>query len=192
MSTISLVDLHEPGITHLLGLAKGGDHAAVNVLLPLVYEELRRIASGHLRRHAANTFQATELINEAWLRLASTEQPDWQSRLHFFAFTAAIMRNILVDHARTKTSEKRGGGRPPLSLDSVVTYAPEAPEELLALDEGLRKLAAIDERKARILELRFFAGLDLEETGKVLGLSTPTIVRETRFAQAWLKSNLSR
>ena len=178
-------------ITRLLAQVRDGDFAATNLLLPLVYAELRRIANGHLRRHAPGlTLQPTDLIHEAWLRIADAEQPEWQSRLHFFAFTAAVMRNILVDHARSRMAEKRGGGREALSLDQVVAYAPDQSEDLLALDDALTRLAEVDERKARILELRFFAGLGIEETAETMGLSIATVVRDTRFAQAWLRNDL--
>lgn len=179
-------------ITRLLAASRDGNQDALNVLLPLVYGELRRIADGHLRRHApGHTLQPTELIHEAWLRLAEAEQPQWESRLHFFAFTAAVMRNILVDHARARAADRRGGGVAPLQLDEMLIGAPSRSIDVIALDEALNRLATVDERKARVLELRFFGGMSLEETAEALQLSVPSIVREIRFAQAWLRAALS-
>lgn len=178
-------------ITQLLRASRDGGTDAMSVLLPFIYSELRRIASGHLRRYDNNhSLQPTEVIHEAWLRIAQSEQPQWQDRVHFFAFAASVIRNILVDYARSKTAQKRGGDAVKVQLDEALAYAPERPHEIVALDDALKKLAGIDPRKAQILELRFFAGFDVEETAEALGISVATVGRETRFAQAWLRKEL--
>lgn len=184
--------LDDPDITQLLGQSRDGNRDAENQVLPLVYGELRRIAAGHLRRHApSHTLQPTELIHEAWMRLARAAQPAWESRVHFFAFAARTMRHILVDHARARAADKRGGGAKALELKDSLACQPHQSVDVLALDAALERLAAVDARKARILEVRFFAGLSLEEAAEALNLSVPTVVRETRFAQAWLRAQLA-
>lgn len=163
----------------------------MDVLLPYVYGELRRIAGGQLRRYETNhSLQPTEVIHEAWLKLAEAEQPEWQDRVHFFAFAASMIRNILVDYARTKAAQKRGGEAVKVQLHEALVYAPEKSAELVALDDALKRLGMKDPRKAKILELRFFAGFDLEETAEALEISVATVGRETRFAQAWLRKEL--
>jgi RNA polymerase sigma factor (TIGR02999 family) len=164
----------------------------IDDLLPHVYQELRRIASGYLRsQRPDHTLQPTALLNEAYIRLAASGDPQWNNRTHFFATAAAIMRNILVDHARAKQAEKRGGGATMISLDSAPEAAAGKPADLIALDDALRALAVEDERKARVLELRYFAGLSVEETAEALGMSVATVGREARFATAWLRRELS-
>jgi RNA polymerase sigma-70 factor (ECF subfamily) len=178
-------------ITQLLRQSREGDRDALDQLLPLVYQELRRIAGAYLRsQRPGHTLQATALLNEAYLKLAGAESQDWNSRTHFFATAAAIMRNILVDHARARQADKRGGGVEPVSLDVVMEQAAGKPADLIALDEALLALAKRDERKARILELRYFGGLSVEETADVLGVSVATIGREARFATAWLRREM--
>lgn len=178
-------------ITQLLKSSREGDEQALNSVLPLVYDELHRIAQGHLRRYSPNhTLQPTELINEAWLKMADSNHPDWKDRVHFFAFTATVIRNILVDYARGRSAQKRGGEAVRVTFNEAVLQAQESTEEILALDSALTRLAAIDQRKAKILELRFFAGLDVEETAEALEISVATVGRETRFAQAWLRREL--
>jgi RNA polymerase sigma factor (TIGR02999 family) len=135
--------------------------------------------------------QPTALLNEAYIRLATAERQRWNNRTHFFATAAAIMRNILVDHARARQAEKRGGGASMISLDAAAEPVAGKPADLIALDDALRALAAEDERKARVLELRYFAGLSVEETAEALGLSVATVGREARFATAWLRRELS-
>ncbi len=164
----------------------------IDELLPHVYQELRRIAAAYLRaQRPDHTLQPTALLNEAYIRLAASNEQQWSNRTHFFATAAAIMRNILVDHARARQAEKRGGGATLISLDEANERAAGKPADLIALDDALRALAAEDERKARVLELRYFAGLSVEETAEALQLSVATVGREARFATAWLRRELS-
>ena len=160
-------------------------------LIPLVYQELHRIAEAYLRsQRPGHTLQPTALLHEAYIKLAGADGQDWNGRTHFFATAAAIMRNILVDHARSRQAEKRGGGAAPVPLDLVVDRAEEKPADLVALDDALRALASHDERKARVLELRYFGGLSVEETAETMGLSVATVGREARIAAAWLRREL--
>jgi RNA polymerase sigma factor (TIGR02999 family) len=179
-------------VTRLLLDWGKGDKTALDELMPLVYHELRQLASSYLKKEKpGHTLQPTALIHEAYLRLVDQNTPQWESRTHFYAVAARLMRQILVDHARTRIAAKRGGGQPKVSLDDApgVAVRDEA-EELLALDEALQKLAAFDERKARVIEMRSFAGMSVEETARALGVSEPTVKRETRLAQSWLRSEL--
>jgi RNA polymerase sigma factor (TIGR02999 family) len=179
-------------ITFLLAKTRDGDRAAMDELLPLVYAELHRIAGAYLRsQRPGHTLQATALLNEAYIKLAGAEPQEWNSRTHFFATAAAIMRNILVDHARARLAEKRGGGLTPVRLEEALDHVGGKPPDLLALDDALQALAGKDERKARVLELRYFGGLSVEETAEVLGLSVATIGREARFATAWLRREMT-
>jgi len=178
-------------ITFLLRQSSEGDRAALEELLPLVYEELHRIAGAYLRsQRPGHTLQATALLNEAYIKLAGAEPQEWSGRTHFFATAAAIMRNILVDHARARLAEKRGGGLTPVTLEEAMDHVAGKSPDLLALDDALRALADKDERKARVLELRYFGGLSVEETADVLGLSVATVGREARFATAWLRREM--
>jgi RNA polymerase sigma factor (TIGR02999 family) len=180
-------------ITPLLLRWSQGDDAALGLLLPIVYQELHRLAQSYLRRERADhTLQPTALVNEAYLRLINCDFPAWQSRSHFFGVAARLMRQILVEHARTHAANKRGGGAAVLSLDEAWHYSDEKAAELVALDEALHTLAQFDERKVRIIELRYFGGLSLEETATALNLSIATISNETRLARAWLHRELSR
>lgn len=180
-------------ITPLLLLWSQGDEVALSQLLPIVYQELHRLAQSYLRRErAGHTLQPTALINEAYLRLIKSDTPEWQSRSHFFGVAARLMRQILVEHARTHVAAKRGGGEVELSLEEAWVYSDEKAAELVALDDALIALATFDERKVRIVEMRYFGGLSLEETATALGLSTATINNETRVARAWLHRELSR
>ncbi len=174
-------------ITRLLAEWAGGDRAALDQLAPLVHAELRRIARRQMsgERHG-HTLQATALVNEAYLRLAGQGGFEWQSRAHFFAVCAQVMRHILIDHARAHTRDKRGGGAAHVSLDEAAVAAGERASELLALDEALRALEAVDAQKGRIVELRYFTGLSVEETAEVLKISPTTVRREWRRAKAWL------
>ncbi len=161
--------------------------------MPIVYQELHRLAQSYLRRERADhSLQPTALINEAYLRLVKQDSPEWQSRSHFFGVAARLMRQILVEHARTHVAAKRGGGEVELSLEEAWVYSDEKAEELVALDDALIALASFDERKVRIIELRYFGGMSLEETAAALNLSTATINNETRLARAWLHRELSR
>lgn len=180
-----------PNITQLLLNSSKGDKAALDQLTPVVYQELRRLAMSHLRRERSDhTLQPTALIHEAYLRLVERDQPNWQSRSHFFGVAANLMRQILVDHARSHQAAKRGGGRKEV-LNEAVLFAPERSADLVALDDALDALARFDARKARVLELRYFAGLGVEETAEAMGLSVATIRREMRFAEAWLHRELT-
>ena len=179
-------------VTRLLCEMKEGRREAESKLMLLVYAELRRLASAHLRREAAgHSFQPTELVNEAYLRLTGISGIDWQGRGHFFALAATLMRRILVDHARTNMARKRGNGWDAVSLNEGILPSPERPSEILSLDEALNRLSQLDPRQAKIVELRFFAGMNEEETGHALGITSRTVRRDWRIAKAWLFKELS-
>jgi RNA polymerase sigma factor (TIGR02999 family) len=176
----------------LLNEITAGDCNAAQQLMPLVYTELQQLARGYFSRESpAITLQPTALVNEAYLKLVDQTQVDWQGQTHFFAVAAQAMRRILVDHARGKKRAKRGGGRPKLSLDDALTLSPDNHEDLIALDDVLEKLAEVDPRQARIVELRFFGGLTLAEIAKELGVSERTIGNEWAMVRAWLRRELS-
>ena len=177
-----------PGdITQLLIELRAGKKEAESKLIPLVYAELRRLAAHYLRgERPGHTLQPTALVHEAYLRLTKSNDVDWQSRSHFFATAATVMRRILVDHARALRANKREGFREAISLDEAFVVSPAKSTELIALDDALHKLAKIDVRRSKIVELRFFGGLSEEETGEVLGISTRTVKRDWRIAKAWL------
>jgi RNA polymerase sigma factor (TIGR02999 family) len=180
-------------ITPLLLRWSQGDEVALSLLLPIVYQELHRLAQSYLRRERADhSLQPTALINEAYLRLVKQDFPEWQSRSHFFGVAARLMRQILVEHARTHAAAKRGGGIAEVALEEAWLYSSDKAAELVALDDALQTLAKFDERKVRIIELRYFGGMSLEETATALGLSIPTIGHEMRLARAWLHRELSR
>ena len=179
-------------VTSLLVASSKGDQEALNQLLPLVYDELRRLADRYLHRERADhTLQATALVHEAYLRLID-QRVSWANRAHFFGVAAEMMRRILIDHARSRQAAKRGSAGIKLSLDDVLEITDERAADLIALDEALKALAEFDAQKARIVELRFFGGLSIEETAAVLGLGTATITRQWRLAKAWLYHELSR
>lgn len=164
-----------------------GDREAANRLMMLVYDEMRKLAATYLRNQRSDhTLQPTALVHEAYLKLIDVSQVDWQDRAHFFAVAAQTMRHILVDHARAVAADKRGGGAQRIALDEAVSFANEKDVDLLALDEALQKLAQQDEQQGRIIELRFFGGLTVEETAEVLGISPATVKREWATARAWL------
>lgn len=174
-------------VTQLLVEWGQGDQQALNQLMPLVYNELHRIAARYLRRErAGHTLQSTALINEAYLRIVNINEITWQNRAHFFGVAAQIMRRLLVDHARSKLYAKRGGGAARVTLDEAIVGAAEREVDLLALDSALQLLAEIDPQQNRIIELRFFGGLTIEETAEVLGISTATVKRDWKMAKAWL------
>ena len=180
-------------VTLLLADLKNGDAQALDRLIPIVYDELRRLAAHYLRdESAAATLQPTALVHDAYLRLVAQDMPDWESRSHFFGVAAHLMRQILVDHARKHRSQKRGGGQAPVALDEVVAVSPMKSDDIVALDEALSALAKVDERKCKVIELRFFGGLSVEETARALNVSVGTIGREQRLAEAWLHRELSR
>jgi RNA polymerase sigma factor (TIGR02999 family) len=180
-------------VTELLRSWRKGDRQALDELMPLVYEELRRIAHRYMQRERpGHSMQTTALVNEAYLRLAGSEPVEWQDRAHFFAISATVMRHLLVDRARARGYEKRGGGARQVSLDEAAIVSPAHDLDLLALDEVLEKLATIDERKSRLVELRYFGGLSAGETAEVLGVSEITVKREWLKAKAWLYRELTK
>jgi RNA polymerase sigma factor (TIGR02999 family) len=168
-----------------------GDQGAREALIPLVYDELRRLARRHLRRERPDhTLQSAALVNEAYLRLIRQDQPQWQNRAHFFGVAAQLMRHILVDHARNRAAAKRGAGVPRLVLDPEVALPQEREVNLVALDDALNQLALLDPQQSRVVELRFFGGLSIEETSVVLGVSPATVKREWATARAWLQREM--
>ena len=181
-------------VTQLLARAQKGDAGATDELFPIVYEELRTLAAGFMQKESrATTMQATALVHEAYLRLVGPNQAPWDNRAHFFGAAARAIRRILVDHARERNGLKRGGGKRPVSLDEALLVAPdEAPEGMVWLDEALTALAALDAEKARVVELRFFAGLTVEQTALAMGTSPSTVAREWQFARVWLHKEVSR
>jgi RNA polymerase sigma factor (TIGR02999 family) len=178
-------------VTHLLLAWTAGDSAALCVLTPLIYDELHRIAAGYMRRERDYlTLQATALVNEAWLRLVDVRNVQWQSRAHFFAISAQIMRRILVDFARSRKVAKRGGGVRAVELDAALTEC-RGTSDFVAIDDALEALSTIDPRKSKVVELRFFGGLSVEETAEALRISTDTVLRDWKFAKSWLLRELS-
>lgn len=174
-------------VTKLLIRLTEGDNAVLDALLPAVYDELRRLAANYLRRErVGHTLQPTALVHEAYLRMVDQTRVEWQNRAHFFGVAAQMMRRILVDHARGQAAEKRGGDVQKISLDENIDVSALRASELVALDEALERLAAIDPQKSRLVELRFFGGLSVEETAEVMGVSAPTVKRHWRLAKAWL------
>jgi RNA polymerase sigma factor (TIGR02999 family) len=182
-----------PNPTELLLAWGRGDSEALARLVPLVHHELRKIALRLMRgERSDHTLQATALVNEAYLRLIEVDQVQWQNRAHFFAMAARVMRRVLVDAARARASDKRGAGAMRVSLDEALAVSREPQQELIAIDEALRRLAQIDPRKGSVVELRFFGGLTLEETADALGTSVDTVKRDWRLAKLWLLRELGR
>jgi RNA polymerase sigma factor (TIGR02999 family) len=180
-------------VTQLLDAMKQGDQAAFEQLLPLVYDELHRIAGRHMaRQHHNHTLQTTGLIHEVYLRLVNQEEKRWENRAHFFAVAATVMRHILVDHARARQRDKRGGDALKVSLDEAAAKADERALEITALDEALKTLATFDQQQSCIVELRFFGGLTMEEIAEAMGTSLSTVEREWRAARAWLGRQLRK
>ena len=179
-------------VTRLLQAWSGGDAEALPRLMPLVYAELRRLAGAYLRREApGHTLQPTELVHEAYLRLIDQTRTQWQNRSQFFGIAAQAMRRILVDHAREKQAQKRGGGAAKVSLDDTVELGIGPDLDLVALDQALTALARIDPQKSRVVELRFFGGLSVDEVAEIVNVSPRTVAREWRAAKAWLYGELS-
>ena len=180
------------GITQLLIDWSNGDQAALEQLMPLVYDELRRLASNYLRRErASHTLQPTALVNEAYLKLVDQRNAKWQNRAHFFGISAQLMRRILVDHARQHQAAKRGGSKQQrLSITSAERVVKQPEIDLLALNEALDELTIMDPQQAQIVELKFFGGLSIEETAEVLGISHATVERDWKMARAWLRRQL--
>lgn len=165
----------------------GGKRESADVLLSLVYDELRRIARQYLRKERADhTLQPTALVHEAYMKLIDISDVSWQDRAHFFAVASNVMRHILVDHARARAAEKRGGERERIALEDAVNLSDKADVDLLALDEAMHRLAEFDAQQSKIVELRFFGGLTIEETAHVIGISPATVKREWTMAKAWL------
>jgi len=178
-------------VTQLLVDWKLGDHSALDRLMPMVYQELRKLAAAYLRKERVDhTLEPTALLHEAYIRMVDQRMPEWQNRAHFFGVAARLMRQILVDKARSHKAAKRGAEMDRISL----SQAPLADEfdrpTVLALDEALNKLATVDDRKARVIEMRAFGGMSVEDTALALGVSEPTVKRDLRFAQAWLRREL--
>ena len=168
-----------------------GDEYALEQLMPLVYEELRRMARNYMRRQpSGHTFQTTDLIHEAYLKIAGGEQPNWQSRSHFFGVAAKAMRHILVDYARSKNNQKRGGWQERVTLKENMRVTNQSSEDIVALDDALNRLATLDDRKVRVVEMKFFAGLHVTEIADVLKVSPETVKRDWSFAQTWLLREL--
>ncbi|HEU4389319.1 MAG TPA: sigma-70 family RNA polymerase sigma factor [Blastocatellia bacterium] len=185
-------DIEQGSVTELLLSSSAGDREALNKLLPLVYDEVRRLANSYLRREqAGHTLQPTALVHEAYLRLIDQNVP-WQNRAHFMGVAAQMMRRVLIDHARSRLASKRGGGAVKVALDDAIDLSDERAGELLALDEALTELAEFDPDRARVVELRYFAGLSIEETAKVLGVGTATVIRQWRMTRAWLYDRVSK
>jgi len=178
-------------VTLLLSTLTRGDEAAASKLIPLVYDELRRLAASYMRReHEGHTLQATALVHEAYLKLVEQRSVTWQSRAHFFGVAAQLMRRILIDHARGHLRQKRGGEHKKVSLDEAFVFSEQKSAELLAVNDALELLARVDSRQARVVELRFFAGLSVEEAAEVLGVSPKTVKRDWSVAKAWLYAEL--
>src|SRR4051794_3182219 len=192
---ISRMEGNEPGpeVTALLVNWSNGDQQALDELMPLVYGELRRLASSHLRRERSDhTLQSTALVNEAFLRLVNQQDVHWRNRAHFYGIAAQMIRRILVDHARAHQAGKRGSGAIRIELDEHMAVEHQRELDLVGLDDALARLSAMDERQGRIVELRFFAGLSVEETAEVMQVSTATVKREWSSAKAWLFREMIR
>jgi RNA polymerase sigma-70 factor (ECF subfamily) len=183
------------GVTRLLADLRAGRSDAIEQVLPLVYDELRSIAARHMRRERpGHTLQATALVHDAFLKLVDQTRVEWQDRAHFFAIASQAMRRILVDHARARAAGKRGAGAERVSTDDTVVLGdqhPLSPEELISLDTALEELAVVDAGQARIVELRYFGGLTIEETAEAVGISPATMKREWSLARAWLRRRLT-
>jgi RNA polymerase sigma-70 factor (ECF subfamily) len=178
-------------VTELLVRWSNGDAAALEALTPVVYEELQRLARHYMgNERVGHTLQATALVNEAYLKLVDINQVQWQNRAHFFAMSARLMRRILVDSARSRRYKKRGGGALKVTLDEGMLIA-DPGRDLVALDDALEQLARVDERKSRVVEMRFFGGLSIEETAEALSVSPDTVMRDWKLAKAWLLRELA-
>jgi RNA polymerase sigma factor (TIGR02999 family) len=187
------MDASSQELTQLLQAWSGGEESALEKLVPLVYNELHRLARRYMaRERPGQILQVTALVNEAYLRLVDSPQASWQNRAHFFAVCAQMMRRILVDRARSRGARKRGLGTPALELDEALLVAPGRGADLVALDDALNALAALDLRKGQVVELRFFGGLSVEETAEVLKVSKDTVMRDWKLAKSWLRRELNR
>jgi RNA polymerase sigma-70 factor, ECF subfamily len=183
----------EAEVSALLAEVARGNQAAQEQLVPLVYSELKKLARTYMRRERdGHTLQTTALVHEAYLKLVRNQTPNWQGRSHFFGIAAQLMRQILIDHARGRLRDKRGGAPVVLPLNEALAFSPEHSEELVKLDEALVRLAKLDARQSHIVELRFFGGLNVEETAEFLGISPKTVKRDWAVAKAWLHGELRR
>ena len=188
-----MVEIPASNVTALLVRWQDGEQGAMEALLPLVYDELRRLARSYLRKERIDhTLQPTALVHEAYVRMADREQPAWRDRVHFFSIAARVMRQVLVDHARSVAAVKRGGDVLKVPLEEGEQVADHRASDLLLLNDALERLSTFDERKARIIELRFFAGLTIDECARVLDVSTPTVINDTRKARAWLYKEIAQ
>lgn len=179
-------------VTELLLAWSEGDRSALEQLIPLVYDELHKMARRYMvREQVAHTLQTTALVNEAYIRMIDMRKVQWQNRAHFFAVSAQLMRRILVDFARSRNYQKRGGGRRRVTLDDALEVSPKQDADLVLLDEALDALAVVDDRKRRVVELRFFGGLTVEETAHVLEVSPDTVMRDWKMAKVWLLREMS-
>jgi RNA polymerase sigma-70 factor, ECF subfamily len=192
-STQMTPDNNSHQISLLLNDWGKGDEYALEQLMPLVYDELRRMARNYMRRQpSGHTFQTTDLIHEAYLKIAAGEQRNWQSRSHFFGVAGKAMRHILVDYARAKHNQKRGGWQERVTLAENMRVTNESSEDIVALDEVLNRLSVLDDRKVRVVEMKFFAGLNIAEIAEVLKVSPETVKRDWSFAQTWLLRELKK
>ncbi len=179
-------------ITHLLVDWNNGDELALEQLMPLVYEELRRMARRHMRRQpSGHTLQTTDLIHEAYLKIAKSDGQNWQNRSHFFGVASRVMRQILVDHARSKQSQKRGGWQARITLADNLAATNDRINEIVALDDALKNLEKLDTRRSRVVEMKFFGGLKIAEIAEVLKISPETVKRDWQFARSWLLRELA-
>ena len=192
MTKSETTTLTRKDVTELLQAWSKGDPSAPEKLGPLIYDELRRLARRCMRReNQQHTLETGALINEAYLRLADWKNARWENRAHFYGVASQIMRRVLIDHARSKGYQKRGGGMRPVSLDEALVTSPQRGSDLLALDEALTRLSKLDPRKGRLVELRFFGGLSVEETAAILKVSPFTVIRDWNFAKAWLHREMT-
>lgn len=186
-----MMNLGDQDVTRLLESWRSGNNDALEQLMPLVYGELHRMAKRYMHSQpSGHTFQTTELIHEAYLKLAEHRDKHWENRTHFFAVAAQAMRHILVDHARSRQTEKRGGEWKVISFEETAVISVERAQEIVALDDAIKSLEKLDERKARVVEMRYFGGLSVNETAEVLKISPETVMRDWRFAKTWLLREL--
>ena len=179
-------------VTQLLLELRGGNRAVVDELTPLVYQELKRIAGGQLRKERpGHTLQATALVHEAYLKLVDQSEVAWQNRAHFFGIAAQVMRRILLDYAKQRVRDKRGGGMHHTTLDEGLVVSSDRASDLVVIDEALTRLEQLDPRQAKVVEMRFFGGLSVAETAEAMGISAPTVKREWAMAKAWLYRELA-
>ena len=184
--------IEPPVISELLAMWGEGDREALKALVPLIYDDLRKVARQQLRRaHPARSLQTTALVHKAYLRLVDVNNVDWQNRAHFYGLCARLMRRILIDFARSRNYQKRGGHFPHIELEEAATVSGVVGSELLAVDEALKQLAVVDTRKSEVVDLRFFGGLTVEETATALRVSEETVMRDWKLAKAWLLRELS-